>query len=287
MQSTANGNGSNRGSNEGIEVSIRPPEQALVEDSDEEFDQGDDTARSAVRAILEGPTFAAFRADPRGYLRVGVLEREVRIWAGYKTALVQLPERIMRKQEAGQGGRKWLLRGGGARPGDREGGTDQFLPTRDVRFAGRENARPSAKGLSQTLKGGMGTAPGSPRGAARGSRTALRSAETESLVLELPGTPQPVGGASRTRPFRMMIAPDRNRRPALRLLRFSWTGCRLGSASCRRLPALADAQRAVFRPEPSPRPPEDACDHRSRLRSFSSRRSTKCSNRARKVFRKP
>lgn len=100
MQSTANGNGSNRGSNEGIEVSIRPPERAPVADSDQEFDRGDDTARSAVRAILEGPTFTAFRANPRGYLRVGVLEREVRTWAGYKTALVQLPERIMRKQEA-------------------------------------------------------------------------------------------------------------------------------------------------------------------------------------------
>lgn len=100
MQSTANGNGSNRRSNEGIEVSIRPPERAPVADSDEEFDHGDDTARSAVRAILEGPTFAAFRANPRGDLRVGVLEREVRTWAGYKTALVQLPERIMQKQEA-------------------------------------------------------------------------------------------------------------------------------------------------------------------------------------------
>lgn len=100
MQSAPDGNGSFHRSDEGEGVSIRPLQPAL-EDLDEEIDRGDaDLARRAVREIIGGPVFGAFRANPRGYLRVGVLEREVQAWAGYKTALVQLPERIMRKQEA-------------------------------------------------------------------------------------------------------------------------------------------------------------------------------------------
>jgi len=100
MQPTADGNGLNCGSGEGEGVSIRPPHPA-PKDLDEKTDRGDaDIARHAVREIIGGPIFGAFRANPRGYLRVGVLEREVQVWAGYQTALVQLPERIMQKQEA-------------------------------------------------------------------------------------------------------------------------------------------------------------------------------------------
>lgn len=100
MQPRADGNGLNCGSGEGEGVSIRPPHPA-PKDLDEKTDRGDaDIARHAVREIIGGPIFGAFRANPRGYLRVGVLEREVQVWAGYQTALVQLPARIMRKQEA-------------------------------------------------------------------------------------------------------------------------------------------------------------------------------------------
>lgn len=102
MQSTTNGNSPISGSNEGDEGSFCPSGRAWTEDLNEKTDRGDDDdfARRAVRAIVGGPLFVAFRANPRGHLRVGVLEREVRIWAGYKTASVRLPARIMRKQEA-------------------------------------------------------------------------------------------------------------------------------------------------------------------------------------------
>ena len=111
MQSAPDGNGSFHRSGEGEGVSIRPLQPAL-KDLDEKIDRGDaDLARRAVREIVGGPIFGAFRANPRGYLRVGVLEREVQVWAGYKTALVQLPERIMQKQEARSARLKGKTRG--------------------------------------------------------------------------------------------------------------------------------------------------------------------------------
>lgn len=111
MQSTPDGNGSFRRSDEGEGVSIHPPQPA-PKDLDEKIDRGDaDIARRAVREIIGGPIFRAFRANPRGYLRVGVLEREVQVWAGYETALVQLPERIMQKQEARSARLKGKTRG--------------------------------------------------------------------------------------------------------------------------------------------------------------------------------
>ena len=111
MQSAPDGNGSFHRSDEGEGVSIRPLQPAR-KDLDEKIDHGDaDIARRAVREIIGGPIFGAFRANPRGYLRVGVLEREVQAWAGYKTALVQLPERIMQKQEARTAKRKTRYKG--------------------------------------------------------------------------------------------------------------------------------------------------------------------------------
>lgn len=111
MQSAPDGNGSFHRSDEGEGVSIRPLQPAR-KDLDEKIDHGDaDIARHSVRETVGGPIFRAFRANPRGYLRVGVLEREVQVWAGYKTASVQLPERIMQKQEARTAKRKTRYKG--------------------------------------------------------------------------------------------------------------------------------------------------------------------------------
>lgn len=112
MRSTADGNGPIHGLGGSEKASVRPPVRASKEDLDEKIDRGDDDiVHSAFRAIVEGPLFGPFRANPRSCLRVGTLEPEVRIWAGYQTASVRLPARIMRKQEARSAKRKRVSAG--------------------------------------------------------------------------------------------------------------------------------------------------------------------------------
>lgn len=60
----------------------------------------DDLNGTLARSVFEGPIFARFRAEPRGALRAGALDPEVRNWIGARTAVVQLPDRIMLKQDA-------------------------------------------------------------------------------------------------------------------------------------------------------------------------------------------
>lgn len=83
--------GSNLGENRG---------PALLEDLNEKIERADyESARNTIRSILESPLLGAFRAEPRGRLPVGVLEREVRVWIGARTPLVHLSYRVMHKQD--------------------------------------------------------------------------------------------------------------------------------------------------------------------------------------------
>ena len=59
----------------------------------------DDLNGTLARSVFEGPIFARFRAEPRGALRAGALDPEVRNWIGARTAVVRLPDRIMKKQD--------------------------------------------------------------------------------------------------------------------------------------------------------------------------------------------
>lgn len=59
----------------------------------------DDLNGTLDRSVFESPAFARFRAEPRGALRAGALDPEVRNWIGAKTAVVRLPDRIMKKQD--------------------------------------------------------------------------------------------------------------------------------------------------------------------------------------------
>ena len=74
--------------------------RSLLEDLNEKIDRADyDSARSTVRSIVESPIFDRFRAEPRGDLPVGVLDRQVREWIGATTPLVRLLDRVMHKQD--------------------------------------------------------------------------------------------------------------------------------------------------------------------------------------------
>ena len=53
----------------------------------------------AVSAVLRGPAFRRFHANPQGATPVGALDPEVQGWLGVKTPLVLMPARIMRKQK--------------------------------------------------------------------------------------------------------------------------------------------------------------------------------------------
>ena len=59
----------------------------------------DDLNGTLDRSVFESPAFARFRAEPRGALRAGALDPEVRNWIGAQTAVVRLPDRIMKKQD--------------------------------------------------------------------------------------------------------------------------------------------------------------------------------------------
>lgn len=74
--------------------------RGLPEDLSEKIDRADyDQARSTVRSIVESPIFDLFRAEPRGDMPVGVLDRQVCEWIGARTFLVRLPDRVMHKQD--------------------------------------------------------------------------------------------------------------------------------------------------------------------------------------------
>lgn len=74
--------------------------RGLLEDLNEKVDRADyDSARSTVRSIVESPIFDRFRAEPRGDMPVGVLDRQVCEWIGARTFLVLLPDRVMHKQD--------------------------------------------------------------------------------------------------------------------------------------------------------------------------------------------
>lgn len=74
--------------------------RGLLEDLNEKIDRADyDSARSTVRSIVESPIFDRFRAEPRGDMPVGVLDRQVCEWIGARTFLVLLPDRVMHKQD--------------------------------------------------------------------------------------------------------------------------------------------------------------------------------------------
>lgn len=74
--------------------------RGLLEDLNEKVDRADyDSARSTVRSIVESPIFDRFRAEPRGDMPVGVLDRQVCEWIEARTFLVLLPDRVMHKQD--------------------------------------------------------------------------------------------------------------------------------------------------------------------------------------------
>lgn len=71
-----------------------------VDPFDDRFGPGEEAAaRATARSVVEGPTLERFLDEPRGLLRVGVFDREVRVWLGSETQIVHLSEGIMRKQK--------------------------------------------------------------------------------------------------------------------------------------------------------------------------------------------
>ncbi len=74
--------------------------RVLMENLNEKIERADyDLARSTVGSIINGPVFKAFRASPLGDLLGGILDRDVQVAVGAKTALVRFPDRIMHKQD--------------------------------------------------------------------------------------------------------------------------------------------------------------------------------------------
>ena len=71
-----------------------------VDPFDDRFGPGEEAAaRAATRSVVEGPTLERFLDEPRGLLRVGVFDREIRDWLGAETQVVYLTDRIMYKQK--------------------------------------------------------------------------------------------------------------------------------------------------------------------------------------------